>query len=99
MIAIRKSLPEFYNENDYRLLENENPQVFTFVREQGWHRTLVVANLSGSVQTLPQTILNHAGFGHFVYDAYEDQPVNVGGGQLGGQLVLEPYQFLWLKQR
>ncbi len=99
MIAIRKNLPEFYSENDYRLLENENPHVFTFVRQQGWHRAVVVANLSDSVQTLSQTILDHAGFGHFVYDAYEDQPVNMGGGQLGGQLVLEPYQFLWLKQR
>ena len=99
MIAIRKNLPEFHNANDYRLLENDNPQVFTFVRQQGWQRALVAANLSGGVQRLPRTILDHAGFGHFVFDAYEDRPVNLGGGQQDGQLVLEPYQFLWLKQR
>ncbi len=95
MIAIRKTLPEFYSENDYRLVENHNPHVFTFVRQEGWHKALVVGNLSGSLQTLPQNILDHAGFGHFVYDAYEDRPVDIGAGEM----VLEPYQFLWLKQR
>jgi len=95
MIAIRKTLPEFYSENDYQLVANDNPSIFTFVRQQGWHRCLVVANLSENLQHLPQWVLDHAGFGHFVYDAYGDRPVEVGGGQI----VLEPYQFLWLNQR
>ena len=34
MIALRKSIPEFHNENDYRLIENDNPHVFSFVREK-----------------------------------------------------------------
>ena len=95
MIAIRKTLPEFYNENDYRLVENHNAQVFTYVRQQGWHKTLVAANLSDRIQRLPQTVFDHAGFGHFVYDALEERQVEIGGGEL----ILEPFQFLWLKQR
>ena len=95
MIAIRKTLPEFWNGNDYRIVDNANPHVFTFVREQAWHKALVVANLSDRLQTLPQTIFAHAGFGLSAHDLFEDRPVDVGAGQL----VLEPYQFMWLKQR
>lgn len=95
MIEIRKSLPEFYNENDYQLVENGNPHLFTYVRQYGWHRTLVAANLSGSPQDLPQYILDHAGFGHFVYDAYQDQPLETAGGKI----AMAPHQLLWIKQR
>ncbi len=95
MIALRKTLPEFYSENDYRLLENDRPGIFTFVRDRGWQRTLVVANLTGSFEKLPQSAVEHAGLGHYVRDVYQDKAM----GPVDGHYVLEPYQFLWLKQR
>ena len=95
MIALRKSIPEFYNENDYQLVKNENQHVFSFLRTRDWHKTLVLMNMSAQPQTISQTILEQTGFGHYVYDQYQQQDVTLENGVL----TLEPFQFLWLKQK
>lgn len=95
MIALRKSIPEFYNENDYQLVKNENQHVFSFLRTRDWHKTLVLMNMSSQPQTVSQTILEQTGFGHYVYDQYQQQDVVLENGAL----TLEPFQFLWLKQK
>jgi len=95
MIALRKSIPEFYNENNYQLVKNENQHVFSFLRERDWHKTLVLMNMSAQQQTLSQAILEQTGFGHYVYDQYQQQDVVLENGVL----TLEPFQFLWLKQK
>ncbi|MDD2341284.1 MAG: amylosucrase [Tolumonas sp.] len=95
MIALRKSIPEFYNENNYQLVKNENQHVFSFLRERDWHKTLVLMNMSAQQQTLSQAILEQTGFGHYVYDQYQQQDVALENGVL----TLEPFQFLWLKQK
>lgn len=95
MIALRKSIPEFYNENDYQLVKNENQHVFSFLRTRDWHKTLVLMNMSAQPQTISQTILEQTGFGHYVYDQYQQQDVILENGVL----TLEPFQFLWLKQK
>ncbi|ACQ92955.1 alpha amylase catalytic region [Tolumonas auensis DSM 9187] len=95
MIALRKSIPEFYNENDYQLVKNDNPHVFSFLRTRDWHKTLVLMNVSSQPQTVYQTVLEQTGFGHYVYDQYQQQDVALENGAL----TLEPFQFLWLKQK
>lgn len=95
MIALRKTIPEFYNENDYQLVQNENAHVFSFLRVRDWHKTLVLMNMSAQPQTLSQAILEQTGFGHYVYDQYQQQDVALENGLL----TLEPFQFLWLKQK
>ncbi|WP_316678198.1 amylosucrase [uncultured Tolumonas sp.] len=95
MIALRKSIPEFYNENNYQLVKNENQHVFSFLRERDWHKTLVLMNMSAQQQTLSQAILEQTGFGHYVYDQYQQQDITLNNGVL----TLEPFQFLWLKQK
>jgi Glycosidases len=95
MIALRKSIPEFYNENNYQLVKNENQHVFSFLRERDWHKTLVLMNMSAQQQTLSQAILEQTGFGHYVYDQYQQQDITLNNGVL----ALEPFQFLWLKQK
>ncbi len=95
MIALRKSIPEFHNENDYQLVENDNPQVFSFLREKNWQKTLVLMNVSAQPQWLSHTLLEQTGLGHHVYDRYSEQDV----GLEGGGLTLAPYQFLWLRPR
>ena len=95
MIALRKTIPEFYNENDYQLVKNENQHVFSFLRTRDWHKTLVLMNMSAQPQTVSQSILEQTGFGHYVYDQYQQQDVVLENGNL----QLEPYQFLWLKQK
>ena len=95
MIALRKTIPEFYNENDYQLVKNENQHVFSFLRTRDWHKTLVLMNMSAQPQTVSQSILEQTGFGHYVYDQYQQRDVVLENGNL----QLEPYQFLWLKQK
>jgi amylosucrase len=95
MIALRKSIPEFYNENNYQLVKNENQHVFSFLRERDWRKTLVLMNMSAQQQTLSQAILEQTGFGHYVYDQYQQQDVALENGVL----MLAPFQFLWLKQK
>ncbi|NCB56987.1 MAG: alpha-amylase [Gammaproteobacteria bacterium] len=95
MIALRKSIPEFYNENDYQLVKNDNPHVFSFLRTRDWHKTLVLMNVSAQPQTVSQSVLEQTGFGHYVYDQYQQQDVALENGAL----TLEPFQFLWLKQK
>ena len=95
MIALRKSIPEFYNENDYQLVKNDNPHVFSFLRTRDWHKTLVLMNVSAQPQTVSQTVLEQTGFGHYVYDQYQQQDIALENGAL----TLEPFQFLWLKQK
>lgn len=95
MIQIRKQLPEFYNENNYQLIKNTNPHVFTFLRQRDWHKTLVVMNVSGQQQTLDAHVLEQAGLGHFIYDVLSGQDVTFSHNQV----MLSPYQFLWLKQK
>lgn len=95
MIRIRKSLPEFYNENNYLMMENDNQHVFSFLRTRDWHKTLVLMNVSEKPQQISQRILDTSGLGHYVYDAYSEKDIY----PTDGLLTLEPYQFLWLKQK
>ncbi|WP_024870638.1 amylosucrase [Tolumonas lignilytica] len=95
MIALRKTIPEFYNENNYQMVHNENTHVFSFMRERDWHKTLVLMNMSAQQQTLSQAILEQTGFGHYVYDQYQQQDISLENGVI----ALEPFQFLWLKQK
>lgn len=95
MIALRKTIPEFYNENNYQMVHNENTHVFSFMRERDWHKTLVLMNMSAQPQTLSQAILEQTGFGHYVYDQYQQQDISLENGVI----TLEPFQFLWLKQK
>ena len=92
MIQIRKSLPEFYNENNYQLVKNSNPHVFTFLRQREWHKTLVVMNVSGQQQSIDAQVLEQSGLGHFIYDVFTERDVLL----TNNQVTLEPYQFLWL---
>jgi len=95
MIALRKAIPEFHNENDYQLVEHDNAHVFSFVREKEWQKTLVLMNVSADEQWLSQSILEHTGLGHYAYDQYSGQDVVLEHGSF----KLEPYQFLWVKQK
>jgi len=94
MINLRKLMPEFYNENDYKLIEHKNNHVFTFLRENGEHKTLVVANCSPRIQYLSQSVTSQAGITHKVKDIFEDKFLE----PVGNHVELKPYQFLWLKE-
>jgi amylosucrase len=95
MIALRKTLPEFNNENDYLLVDIDNPSLFAFTRHKSWNRTLVVANMSPTVQYLAQAAAEKSGFVSHLYDIYGESDFIPAYGQY----ELQPYQFVWLKQQ
>lgn len=94
MISLRKSLPEFHNENDYRLVENTNRHVLTYLRENAGQRTMVVTNFSPGIQYLDRAVIEQAGLQYRVKDIYQDAFLE----RVGNHVELKPHQFLWLKE-
>lgn len=94
MIAIRKSLPEFNNRNDYQLVDNDNPHIFAFLRESGGDKTLVVANVSPYAVGFPEIAAQQVAMGGELEDLFSGQRVVPSEGYY----AMQPYQFYWLKQ-
>ena len=94
MIALRKSIDEFGDHNNFRLIETSNEHVFAFERSWKGKSTVVIANFKDDGQyvyshlVFPQTMVNPFGM--------KDR---LSGNQLlieEGRLHFEPYQLYWL---
>ncbi|MEC7752806.1 MAG: alpha-amylase family protein [Bacteroidota bacterium] len=94
MIALRKSIDEFGDHNNFRLIETSNEHVFAFERSWKGKSTVVIANFKDDDQyvyshlVFPQTMVNPFGM--------KDR---LSGNQLlieEGRLHFEPYQLYWL---
>ncbi|WP_286755011.1 alpha-amylase family protein, partial [Roseivirga sp. UBA838] len=94
MIALRKSIDEFGDHNNFRLIETSNEHVFAFERSWKGKSTVVIANFKDDDQyvyshlVFPQTMVNPFGM--------KDR---LSGNQLlieEGMLHFEPYQLYWL---
>lgn len=94
MIALRKSIDEFGDHNNFRLIETSNEHVFAFERSWKGKSTVVIANFKDDGQyvyshlVFPQTMVNPFGM--------KDR---LSGNQLlieEGMLHFEPYQLYWL---
>lgn len=94
MISVRKEIKEFYNENDFTLIKNENDHVFSFVRELNGSRTLVLMNMSEHNQNVNQYILEKLNFSYDCYDQFAKKTVEIHERQI----KLSPYEFLWIKE-
>lgn len=93
MIDVRKTMPEFHNENDYQMMGVDNMHVFSFLREREENKTLVVMNFSDEKQSIDCGILSRSGVYGELHDAYTGGSVDIEDGRI----VLEPYQFYWIK--
>jgi len=97
MIAVRKTTPEFADDNNLELVETGNEFVFAYLRRQGHFGTLAIHNFKDTDQTV---------YGHSVFprmglqpDALYDQ---ISGEDLAldeGKLILKPYQYYWLTNK
>lgn len=94
MIDLRKSTPEFHNENDYEMIGVENMHVFNFLREREDSKTLVMMNFSDESQHIDCGILSRSGISGEVYDLYTGDRIGIEDGKI----ILEPYQFYWMKE-
>lgn len=88
MVQLRKSLPAFAN-GSTRFLDTLNPAVFGYTRHD---QIMVLANFSERSQRVDCAVLDFVGSESGpLTDLLSGQPVD-----LTDQLVLEPYQFVWL---
>ncbi|MGB7344189.1 MAG: alpha-amylase family glycosyl hydrolase [Pirellulaceae bacterium] len=92
MIQVRKSLPALAGQ-EMDLVTSNNSHVLCFLRQHDGHRLVVAANFSEFQQAISGNTLRTAGLGRFFQDAItaETYPTSE-------DLVLEPYQYLWLQR-
>ncbi|MEM8569223.1 MAG: amylosucrase, partial [Bacteroidota bacterium] len=95
MIKIRKSSPEWTDDNSCRILETGNDHILAFERRSAEKVTLTLANFKDSDQWLPidwvaQNRLNIDN----LFDKYTEESVN----GVTGAITLSPYQFMWLTE-
>ncbi|MBO3698864.1 amylosucrase [Roseivirga sp. E12] len=97
MIAVRRSVEEFADENNTQLVEVSNEHVFAFQRSIENQNTLVIANFKDADQEIyphlvfPQTQVNP----FKMIDRITGKAVKIKDGRLS----LKPYQFYWLTNK
>ncbi|MFW5802170.1 MAG: amylosucrase [Spirochaeta sp.] len=99
MIEVRKQIPELGHLTQPELVDSGNEHVFAYLRHLNSSRTLVLANVSPAVQSVPQEIVQRI-FDHpaaanllRVRDAITGDPPAIQQEQL----LLPPYELLWLR--
>jgi len=90
LIAIRKTLPALGGQ-EMDLVTLNNKHLLSFVRVNDGHRLIVIGNFSDEPQTFEGNRLRTAGLGRFFEDAISKETYPTSG-----DLLLEPYQILWL---
>lgn len=101
MITQRKRAPEFGHFTQPELIDSGNDHVLVFLRHLNANRTLVLANVSPESQVVPQELV------HRIYDRVTVENFSTvidvvsGADPLvqNGQLVLPPYELLWLRDK
>jgi len=90
LISTRKRLPALTGQV-MELIGTKNDHVLGFVRSFEAHRVIVLANFSEHPQTISGNQLRTAGLGRFFDDAITGKSYGTSE-----DVVLSPYQFLWL---
>lgn len=92
LIALRKSLPALAGQ-EMELIATANEHVLGYVRLYEGNRLIVLANFSDETQVIEGNKLRTAGLGRFFQNVINDKTYATSE-----QLVLEPYQILWLNR-
>ena len=90
LIGVRKGTQAFAGD-DMSVVDAGNPHIFAYLRQNTGARILILANLSEhKEQVAANTIRNH-GLSYRFQDLVRGETI-----ELGADLLLEPYQFVWL---
>lgn len=90
LIQLRKQQPAIWD-GAMEVIDSGNPHVFSFVRNHGGQRLLLVANFSEHPQQMDANQLRVYGPGYRFTDLVSEQEFNADE-----PLPLAPYQFVWL---
>ena len=96
MILIRKGSFEFADLNNVWRIETYNQHLFAYLRQKDAYRTLCVFNLNGHPEPLSYALVSQLGFDlyHGVRDRITDQKLDFNSGNV----LLDPYQPMWISQ-
>ncbi|QDT04287.1 Amylosucrase [Rubripirellula lacrimiformis] len=92
LITVRKMLPALAGQK-MELISTGNPHLLSFVRSHDGHRLTILANFSETPQSVSGNKLRTAGYGRFFEDALAGSTFATSS-----DLILEPYQVLWLNR-
>lgn len=92
LLHLRARLPALAG-NAMRLLQDENPHVLGFLRWYEGSILVVLANFSESPQRFAVSPLRAEGLSHFLKDRLSEQVISTRD-----EIVLEPYEILWLEE-
>ncbi|NUN66514.1 alpha-amylase [Pseudanabaena biceps] len=98
MIAIRKEISAFADFNNRELLHLDNEHLLGFIRfdhQRPSEKVLVLANFDVNTQYLELSALSNTGFN--VYSQFVDLYTGKKPSQHDESLVLQGYQFCWLR--
>jgi amylosucrase len=90
LIAVRRASPAFAG-SEMSVVETGNGHVFGYVRQGDGQRVLALANFSENPQTIAANVIRTQGLSYAFRDLVTDAALSVAS-----DLVLEPYQFVWL---
>lgn len=90
LITVRKTHPVFAG-GDMAVVNAGNDHVFAYVRQGQAGRVLALANFSEHEQKVAANMVRAHGLGYTFHDLATDTRL-----ELGDDLVLAPYRFLWL---
>lgn len=93
LITVRKSLFPLHAAASTYPVWTHNDSVFGVIRESQRGRLLILGNFSERPQTISRQRLDEMGFWGLLHDHLQGEPI-----ALYGDLVLRPYQSLWLQQ-
>jgi amylosucrase len=92
LIALRKSLPALAGQ-EMDLIATANEHVLGYIRFNEGNRLIVLANFSEETQKIEGNKIRTAGLGRFFQDMIDDKTYATSE-----DLVLAPYQILWLNR-
>lgn len=90
LIQLRKTLP-LLNDGRPEFIPTGNPHVFGYLRRGDGCQALILSNFSEREQTVPTHVLALSGLSPDIKDAVSRKTVSIET-----DLVLKPYQFIWL---
>jgi amylosucrase len=90
LIGVRKGTPAFAGD-DMSVVDAGNRHIFAYLRQNAGARVLILANLSEREQSIAANTIRNHGLSYRFTDLVRGATI-----ELGADLVLEPYQFVWL---
>ena len=94
VIKKRSELPEFTNENDFEILDYSHDKIFSFLRQKGNDKTVVLVNFSENGESIALNVLDRLGVApNGYYDYLTGEFLNI----TNSSIHMNKLSILWVK--